>query len=407
MNIFELKEIINQYKDKILKFSIFKHPYRKKECKILFKEITLKYFNIFKSFNELMFLSKNYDNLENIHIFCKCGKKNKFHNCNIGYSKYCSNKCQMNDPKIKQYRKSIQDKMNIKMIQTAKNNIDKNGLNSYQRSIIKQKYTKKERYGDENYNNSIKRETTCLKKYKSKNVMQNKIIINQMVNTKKNNIDENGLNSFQRNNAWKQIKVKEHCKRIKKERYGNENYNNINKAKQTCLNKYGVDSYTKSQQFKNLFKDKNWLNNVKQKEYYTKKKNNSFTKSQTEDECYKLLCNKFDKVERQYKSSVYPFRCDLYIPQKDLYIECHFTFTHNHKPFKNSIEDLIELEKLKEKANEINFKGKKKDYYKTVIDVWTKRDPLKLSYFKKNKLNYKIFYNINQFLNWYNKEIIC
>jgi len=55
------------------------------------------------------------------------------------------------------------------------NNIDENGLNSYDRSILKSKQTNLERYGDSNYHN-----------------------IEQMLLTKKNSIDENGLNSFQR-----------------------------------------------------------------------------------------------------------------------------------------------------------------------------------------------------------------
>ncbi len=84
----------------------------------------------------------------------------------------------------------------------------------------------------------------------------------------------------------------------------------------------------------------------------------------------------------------------LYIKNLDLYIECNFTWTHNYKPFKNSVEDLIELEKLKNKNTQ---------YYNSAINVWTKRDPLKLRTFKQNKLNYKIFYRIEQFLNWYSK----
>ena len=40
-------------------------------------------------------------------------------------------------------------------------------------------------------------------------------------------------------------KNKEKIKRIKKEKYGNENYNNQEKYKQTCLKKYGVDTNLK------------------------------------------------------------------------------------------------------------------------------------------------------------------
>ena len=110
-----------------------------------------------------------------------------------------------------------------------------------------------------------------------------------------------------------------------------------------------------------------------------------------------------DDVIRQYRSKQYQFNCDFYIKSLDLYIEYHGTWTHHNKPFKNSIEDLEEVERLKNKSLELNFKGQRKLQYLNTINIWTKVDPLKLQTFKKNKLNYKIFYNINQFLNWYNK----
>jgi hypothetical protein len=43
---------------------------------------------------------------------------------------------------------------------------------------------------------------------------------------------------------------KEKMKKTKKERYGDENYHNIEKIKQTCLNKYGVDNISKLQEIK-------------------------------------------------------------------------------------------------------------------------------------------------------------
>ena len=184
--------------------------------------------------------------------------------------------------------------------------------------------------------------------------------------------------------------------------YGNENYTNREKAKRTWLKIYGVDSYRKSQQFKNLFKNKEWLSKNIQKIYNTKKKNNSFNKSIQEDQVYNYLLQKFNKddIERQYKSELYPFACDFYIKSLDLYIECNFHWTHcplnnkHMKPFKYSIEDMKMIEKLKNKNSK---------YCNIALYVWTKLDPLKLQTFKKNKLNYKIFYNIEQFLNWYRK----
>lgn len=60
---------------------------------------------------------------------------------------------------------------------------------------------------------------------------------NKIRNTCLTNIDENGLNSYQRQTI--------HTKQTKKTRYGNENFNNREKCKLTNLEKYGVE-YTLS-----------------------------------------------------------------------------------------------------------------------------------------------------------------
>lgn len=133
MNLQELKDIINPYKDKLLLNS--KTPWQFNKNQLLFKEINNKYNNLFKSTMEIIYLVKNYNNLENIHIFCYCGNKNNFCGINTGYSKYCSNKCKNNN--IEHNNKIKQNKLN---------NIDENGLNSYQRMIIKGKQTKKLKY---------------------------------------------------------------------------------------------------------------------------------------------------------------------------------------------------------------------------------------------------------------------
>ena len=426
MNLEELKDIINQYKDKLLLNS--KTPWQFKQNQNLFKEISNKYNNLFKNTMEVIYLIRNYDNLENLYIFCKCGKKNNFGNINKGYTKYCCKKCMTND---KQY----QEKLKLSKL----NNIDENGLNSYQRMIIKLKQTKKEKYNDENYNNKEKRKQTFKERYNSTSSFNSKELRKKAKQTMLNDIDKNGLNKLQRK-AIKAIQTKKNTidehglniiqKYIKKtvntklndiDENGLNSYQRaIIKARKTCIKKYNVNHYTKtakfkkyiqqntyfkSQQFKDLFKNKNWLNKIKQKEYETKKKNNSFNKSEQEDKIYNYLLQKFNKddIKRQYRSEEYSFTSDFYIKTLDLYIEYHGTWTHGNKPFKHSVEDLEKLQKLKQKSEEINFKGKKKDYYKNVIYTWTKLDPLKLQTFKKNKLNYKIFYKIEQFLNWYNK----
>lgn len=84
-----------------------------------------------------------------------------------------------------------------------KTNQKKYGVDFYTQTddfVIKQKSSKKERYGDEKYNNKEKMLETKLSKY------------------------------------------------------GNIGYNNIEKYKQTCIELYGVDNYSKSKDFKDVLK---------------------------------------------------------------------------------------------------------------------------------------------------------
>lgn len=52
----------------------------------------------------------------------------------------------------------------------------------------------------------------------------------------------------------------------------------------------------------------------------------------------------------QYKSSVYPWHCDFYIKELDLYIEYQGYYTHGNHPFDiYNNEDKVHLNELKVK----------------------------------------------------------
>ena len=368
MNINELRLIINEYKNS---FDV-RHP-QSRQNKILLEQ----YKGLFKNTIEMLYLIENYGQLENLHVLCYCGNKNTFYRYNKGYCKHCSYKCSTNDKnvierKINSFKKTCLEKYGVDNVRKSHNiiekikksklsKIDNKGLNSYQRMVIKGKKTRKQKYGNENYNNR----ELCKK-------------------TKLLNIDDKGLNSYQR----QKINLKKTC--IKK--YGVDNVRKseiiINKIKQIKLKRYGNENY-----------------NNQEKIYWTKKQNHTSNVSKSENQCYDLLLNKFkeEDIIRQYKSEQYPYACDFYIKSLDLYIECHFGFFHNRKPFDNkNKQHLKEKDFFMKKSQEINFKGKLKEKYKALINIWTKRDPLKLKTFKDNKLNYKIFYTIKEFNNWLN-----
>ena len=95
---------------------------------------------------------------------------------------------------------------------------------------------------------------------------------------------------------------------------------------------------------------------------------------------------------------MYPFQCDFYIPEKDLYIEYQGSWTHGFKPYEQKNLDCIaQLNRWKEKINSSS-------YYQNAIKVWTKTDPLKRKVAKENGLNWIEFFTMNEFVQWYNKQ---
>ena len=370
------------------------------------KDIFQKYKNYFINISEMLYCYKKDNVLD--EMFCYCGNKKHFRDITYGYPKTCSKKCGY---KIRNFespfkRKDIQEKIK-QTFQSKYNNDTFTGKKLFKE---KSKLTKLKKYNNENYNNGKQASKTKYERYENHAYDKNKFeqsmlnkygivhhwkdknVRKQIIETMLNDIDENGLNGIQR----KQLKVQQ----TNLQRYNVKNIFSSKDPKlngrQTCLKKYGVKSFWSSQQFKDLFKNKEWLLNKQLKEYQTKKKNNSFNKSEQEDKIYNYLLSKFNKndIIRQYRSTLYPFNCDFYIKSLDLYIEYHGTWTHGNKPFKHSVEDLEKLKRLKNKNSK---------YYNNVIYTWSNLDIRKLNIFKKNKLNYKIFYNIEQFKNWFGK----
>ena len=160
------------------------------------------------------------------------------------------------------------------------------------------------------------------------------------------------------------------------------------KREQTCLRRYGV---------KNIFcsKEEHLLTHTYEanlKRYLTFKKNNSFNTSKPEDESYVLLKEKYPDTQKQYKSELYPFNCDFYIPSLDLYIECNYHWTHGFHPYDpNNIEDKNKLKLWKSKSTK---------FYDNAIKTWTIRDINKRNIVKENKLNWIEFFDIKELKKW-------
>ena len=165
----------------------------------------------------------------------------------------------------------------------------------------------------------------------------------------------------------------------------------------TCLKKYGVNFFVQSQQYKDLYKNKEFIKNKNIKQYETMKNNKKFlwNSSKPEKEILNKLLNLFPLTIYQYTSDLYPFNCDFYIPEIDTYIEYQGFWTHGKEPY-------IGTDEQKEKVK--LWETKNTPQYKKAIKEWTHRDVLKRETAIKNNINYLEFFNMNQFNDWFNAQ---
>jgi glutathione peroxidase-family protein len=254
------------------------------------------------------------------------------------------------------------------------------------------------------------RKMTCLEKYGVKFASQSNEVKEKVKNTC---LKKYGVESFTQAETFKQ-KTRATC--LKKygseywiasstakntskqtciERYDVEFASQSNevkeKVKNTCLKKYGVEWPTQLKQCRNLSDEKKL--EKKQKEYETKKKNNSLFSSSAEDQFAKWLEeNNYDFV-RQYRSTEYPFNCDFYFPQLDLYVEIQGHWTHGGHPYDEHSEN--------DKAIVDFWKNTQSHYYANATYTWTDLDVRKRNIAKQNGINYvEIFaYKLNEIVN--------
>lgn len=157
--------------------------------------------------------------------------------------------------------------------------------------------------------------------------------------------------------------------------------------------KFGHDNYMLTTEFKIVREETRQEN--KEKEYETRRKNNTFNTSKPEQIIKEMLLIKFNSVIYQYKDkAVYPFVCDFYIPSLKLFIEYQGHWTHGGKPYEATIDDLDKLKKWKEKNT---------DFYRIAEVVWTIKDVKKRQLARTNNLNWIEFFTLKEFEDWYNK----
>lgn len=94
----------------------------------------------------------------------------------------------------------------------------------------------------------------------------------------------------------------------------------------------------------------------------------------------------FDDFESQYnKDARYPYLCDFYDKDRDLFIEVNASWTHGYHWY--DVENDVDT------CKKWKVKSKKSDYYANALEVFTKRDVEKRECASANNLNYVTFWD--------------
>lgn len=286
----------------------------------------------------------------------------------------------------------------------------------------KRKNTCLERYNNPNYRNIEQQQETNLKKYGRKCSMINYTGYTNPEKRKETNNKKYGGNSPTCSDEIKE-KIKNTClekygvvsvlsinrninnrchtPEIRKkaiqtsiEKFGENNINNREAAKQTCIERYGVSNKRKLLNERKKFGEIMSSENVQEKRNNTLKENGTFNSSQPEKDTFEILKSKFPDTLVQYRDERYPFNCDFYIPNLDLFIECQYSWTHGGHPYnKENDKEKLEL-----------WESKNTQYYKNAINTWTVRDVKKRETAKQNNINYLEFFNIKEFNEWFENQ---
>ena len=173
-----------------------------------------------------------------------CGNFTRFINFNKGYSVYCCAACASKNKMVKEKKKQtmlknygVENPSQITGIQDKKKNtlLTKYGDENFNNRELAKK-TCLERYGDENFNNRELTKKTCLERYGVENVLSLPEVIQKANDTYFEKYGGRGEMTRQTAGSAKITKLK---------KYGDENFNNRELAKKTCLERYGVGFYNK------------------------------------------------------------------------------------------------------------------------------------------------------------------
>ena len=342
---------------------------------------------------------------------CKCcSKPTAYSKHNKSFNIYCSQKCRINDDI--EYKNKIKSTVLLKY---GVDNISKTdeikqkkkdtqlrhyGVSHYMKSQLEyERYRNNiiQKYGVDNISKADeikqKKKDTQLRHYGVSHYMKSQLEYEKYRN---NIIQKYGVDNISKDDKIKQKKINTTL-----HNYGVRNPFQSelikDKIRKTNILKYGVEHYSQLSYTRLFMSEYMKSKETQEHRYKLLKKHNTFNSSKPENVFYNEIVKIYPNTIRQYRSNVYPFNCDFYIPELDLYIELNYSWHHGYHPYNsNDITDV-------NKKNELEQLAKNSLSYKSTLVNWVYRDVDKLKCFKEHNLNYLIFYSEAEGIEWINK----
>ena len=183
------------------------------------------------------------------------------------------------------------------------------------------------------------------------------------------------------NYSWESSALRNKAYSTMQKRYGTscycqsddyrENLDSImGKVRNTNMSRYGAPFYVQSDEYKQK------VDGIQSRIIATKLQKGVLNTSSVEEHI-----KGFDDFESQYnKDARYPYLCDFYDKERDLFIEVNASWTHGYHWY-DVEKDVAVCTKWKAKSEDST-------YYANALDVFTKRDVEKRETARVNSLNY-------------------
>lgn len=236
----------------------------------------------------------------------------------------------------------------------------------YEACAVKRKATCRQRYGVDNPMQTEAARTSqragLLEKYGVENISQSEAVIERRRQT---NLARYGATSYAGSPEGKA-----RIEATMLERYGAKNFmqSDAVKARRMQQEQFGADHYTRSAEYS---------------------RNHTFNASGGEDLLYERLTAVFGdgQVIRQYQDERYPYACDFYVKDRDLFIELNASWTHGGRWWQ---QDSSWCRRQKAVWQD---KAALHAFYKQALDTWLMRDTAKRAAAELGRLNYLVFWD--------------